>query len=34
VDIKNRACGTYKGKEKCIQRFNGEKFRKETIWKT
>lgn len=34
VDEKSRACGTYKGKEKCMQSFNGEKFRKETTWKT
>jgi len=34
VDEKSRACGTYKGKEKCIQGFNREKFRKEMTRKT
>jgi hypothetical protein len=34
VDKKSRACGTYKGKDKCLEGFNGEKFRKETTLKT
>ena len=34
VDDKSRACGTYKGREKCIKGCNGEKFRIQTTCKT
>ena len=29
-----RACGNYKGEEKCMQSFSGKICRKETSWKT